>query len=292
MPASTSKNKATKLQNSLSKNILTQQGGGGSVIPPPPLFIHNMQILLASAKTMHDSASGQYNLTEPLFSNKAEKFALDMQQYTSDEIAQMLGCSNTIAAQCKLRYNHFFDSQNTPAILAYHGQAYKHLRADIFTAEELDFAQSHLWITSFLYGLLRPLDGILPYRMEGKIELPHGDGKNMFDFWKPFLTDILIDAVKADDGILIHLATEEFQHLFDWKRVSNEITIIQPTFYVRKGDKMKIQAVWAKTCRGAMTRYIITNKSTKPDDILLFNYQGFTYSSNTSSLEKPIFVRE
>lgn len=262
-------------------------------------FIHrhyyiNMQILLASAKTMHDTVSGQYNLTKPIFLDKADKLATDMQQYTSTEIAQMLECSSTIAAQCKLRYNHFLDNQakDLPAIFAYHGQAYKHLRAETMTADELNFAQSHLWITSFLYGLLRPLDGIRPYRMEGKIELPHGEGKNMFDFWKPLSTDVLIDAVKADDGILIHLATEEFQHLFDWKRVCREITVIQPTFYVRKGDKLKIQAVWAKTCRGAMTSHIITNKSTKPDDILLFNYEGFSYFPSISSPGKPCFVKE
>ena len=144
----------------------------------------------------------------------------------------------------------FFDEKTKlPAILAYHGQAYKQLKAEALTVDDLTYSQGKLWITSFLYGLLRPLDGILPYRMEGHVELPSGEGMNMFAFWKSRLTDMLIDSVKADDGILIHLATEEYQHLFDWQRVRQEVRIVQPLFYVRKGNDLKIQAVWAKTCR-------------------------------------------
>jgi cytoplasmic iron level regulating protein YaaA (DUF328/UPF0246 family) len=82
----------------------------------------------------------------------------------------MLGCSHQIAAQNQLRFMRFFEEmESLPAILAYHGQAYKHLKAETLKAEDLQFAQQKLWITSFLYGLLRPLDGILPYRMEGHI---------------------------------------------------------------------------------------------------------------------------
>ena len=127
-----------------------------------------------------------------------------MVQYSAESIAEMLGCSQQIAAQNRLRYMRFFDdAAKLPAILAYHGQAYKHLKAETLTVDDLDVAQGKLWITSFLYGLLRPLDAILPYRMEGYVELPSGEGQNMFAFWKRRLTDILIDAVKSDDGVLI-----------------------------------------------------------------------------------------
>lgn len=134
----------------------------------------------------------------------------------------------------------FEETKKMPAILAYHGQAYKHLKAETLTEKDLNYAQEHLWITSFLYGLLRPLDGIFPYRMEGSVELPSGAGENMFGFWKSRLTDVLINAVKADDGILVHHATEEYQHLFDWQRVRKEVRIVQPLFYVRKGNDLKM----------------------------------------------------
>ena len=239
-----------------------------------------MQIILASAKIMNDKLNSvpDVSLSTPRFQNEADAFARDMAQYSTEAIAEILGCSQQIAAQNKLRYMQFMDEKpKLPAILAYHGQAYKHLKAETLAADDLNYSQGKLWITSFLYGLLRPLDGILPYRMEGLVELPSGVGENMFGFWKSRLTDMLIDSVKADDGILIHLATEEYQHLFDWQRVRREVRIIQPLFYVRKGNDLKIQAVWAKTCRGAMTRVIIENRINKPEDLCAFSYEGFKY---------------
>ena len=254
-----------------------------------------MQIILASAKIMLDKLKSVPNigLSTPRFLNEAQAFVRDMSQYPAETIAEMLGCSQQIAAQNRLRFMQFFDErQKLPAILAYHGQAYKHLKAETLDAEALNYSQGKLWITSFLYGLLRPLDSILPYRMEGHVELPSGAGQNMFGFWKSRLTDVLIDAVKADDGILIHLATEEYQHLFDWQRVRKEVRIIQPLFYVRKGNDLKIQAVWAKTCRGAMTQFIIENRIDKPEDLCAFSYEGFAYEPTLGEPDFPHFIKE
>ena len=277
-----------------------------------------MQIILASAKIMIVSIKREQSelvrsaerekhgmeskdklksfpdvsMSLPRFQNEAQAFAKDMALYSTETIAEMLGCSQKIAVQNRMRYMRFFeDAPQLPAILAYYGQAYKHLKAETLTADDLNYSQRTLWITSFLYGLLRPLDGILPYRMEGNVELPSGEGQNMFGFWKNRLTDVLIDSVKADDGILIHLATEEYQHLFDWQRVSKEIRVIQPLFYVRKGNDLKIQAVWAKTCRGAMTRFIIQNRITTPDDLATFSYEGFEYEPTLGEPDYPHFIK-
>ncbi len=254
-----------------------------------------MQIILASAKIMNDKvkSSPDIRLSSPRFQNEAHSFARDMTQYSADTIAEMLGCSQQIAAQNRMRYMRFFeDAPKLPAILAYHGQAYKHLKAETLNVDNLNYSQKKLWITSFLYGLLRPLDAILPYRMEGNVELPSGEGQNMFGFWKSRLTDLLIDAVKADGGTLVHLATEEYQHLFDWQRVRKEVRIVQPLFYVSKNSELKIQAVWAKTCRGAMTRFIIENRIDKPEDLRVFSYEGFTYEHKLGEPDFPHFIKE
>ena len=253
-----------------------------------------MQIILASAKIMKDKVKSlsDINLSIPRFQSEAKSFARDMAQYSAETIAEILSCSQQIAVQNRLRYLQFFDEvPKLPAILAYHGQAYKHLRAETLNVDDLNYAQGKLWITSFFYGLLRPLDAILPYRMEGNVELPSGDGQNLYCFWKSRLTDILIDTVKSDDGILVHLATEEYQHLFDWQRVRREVHIIQPLLYVRKGGNLKMQAVWAKTCRGAMTRFIIENRIDKPDDLNAFSYEGFTYEPNLGEPDYPHFIK-
>ena len=254
-----------------------------------------MQIILASAKIMNDKLKSipDISLSLPCFQKEAEDFARDVAQYSVETIADMLGCSRQIAVQNRLRYMNFFgDSSRFPAILAYHGQAYKHLKAETLNVDDLNYSQGKLWITSFLYGLLRPLDSILPYRMEGHVELPSGEGQNMFGFWKSRLTDILIDAVNADGGTLVHLATEEYQHLFDWQRVRKEVRIVQPLFYVRKGSELKIQAVWAKTCRGAMTRFIIENRIDKPEDLCAFSYEGFTYEPKLGEPDFPHFIKQ
>ena len=111
------------------------------------------------------------------------------------------------------------------------------------------------------------------------------------DFWKSRLTDLLIESVLADDGILIYLDTDEYRALFDWKRVLSSIRVIEPVFHVAKGDRLTTPAVWAKTCRGAMTRYIIENRITNPDDINSLNINGFQYDSSLSAPDGPVFVK-
>ena len=248
-----------------------------------------MQLLLACAKIMRKQAAVVTpSVSEPRFLKVAEHFALLMSQRSVEELKDMFKCSSQLAIENKLRYEQFFDSElRMPAILGYYGQAYKCLQAQTLDAKDFLFAQDHLWITSFLYGLLRPLDMIHPYRMEGKVEL---DGKTMFQHWKPLLTDVLIESVKADDGILIHLATEEMQHLFDWKRVCKEVKVIQPEFLVMKNGELKVVTVYAKSCRGAMTRFIIKNQLTMPEDLRHFEYEGFEYSADYGDACHPYFI--
>ncbi len=254
-----------------------------------------MQILLACAKIMNEQCrTVGLPVSVPRFENVAEDFIRDLWLYDTKTLMGMFKCSADIAEQNRMRYARFFDEDNPtlPAILAYHGQAYKHLKAETLSDTDLEYADKHLWITSFLYGLLRPMDSIHPYRLAGEVRLPAAGGATLFDFWKSRLTDVLIDTVKADDGILIHLATEEFQHLFDWKRVCRELHVVQPLFYVRQKGALKVQAVWAKTCRGAMTRYIIENRLTRPEDMQGFAYEGFAYNPNLGEADFPHFVRE
>lgn len=253
-----------------------------------------MQIILASAKIMNSYTNVAVPIeTQPLFKEEARQMALEIAAKSVDEIADLLHCNTKIALENKLRFENFLNEEEyLPALLAYYGQAYKCLKADSFSEQNMLFAQEHLWITSFLYGLLRPLDRIHPYRMEGKVRLkgPTDSDETRFEFWKARLTDILIDAVKADDGILVHLATEEFQHLFDWKRIKQEVTVIQPLFMVEQGDKLKTVSVYAKSCRGAMTRYIIKNRLSSPEQLQSFEYDGFCFAPNYGDAVFPHFI--
>ena len=217
-------------------------------------------------------------MTSPRFEREATTSVKQLAQYSVEEIQQLLKCNAKIAAENKLRYLTFLEGgERLQAALAYTGMAYRHLDAATFSPQEDEYANTHLWITSFLYGLLRPMDGIYNYRLEGNVKLPENQGLSMFDYWKPLLTDVLIQSVKADGGTLMYLATEEMKRLFNWKRVMQEINIIEPQFLVDDGTRQKVVTVYAKMCRGAMARYLIQNRIESADAAQSFSYEGFNH---------------
>lgn len=240
-----------------------------------------MQILLASAKIMKERCRSVGLVPGvPRFQEVALALAEDLRHISAEELSELFSCSLQIAEQNRRRYEIFGsdEAEIMPAVLAYYGQAYKHLKADTFKVEDLQWANAHLWISSCLYGLLRPLDGINTYRMEGGFSLPCTGGQKVSEFWRDKLTGTLIESVLADDGVLVYLDTEEFRSLFDWKRVLKEVpVIIEPSFHVRKDGKLTTPSVWAKTCRGAMTRFIIANRLTDPRRLKDFSYEGFRF---------------
>lgn len=251
-----------------------------------------MQILLANAKIMFEHSELK-PLSVPMFQSIANDLAMEMAACDIDTLAKELDCSRKLAAENWQRYQNFFNAEKIPAIMAYNGQAYKHLKAKNLNKEALSFGQKHLWITCFLYGLLRPMDSIVPYRMEHCVRLDVTDNKPINTFWKDKLTDGLINSVKSDDGTLVHLSTEEYEHLFDWQLVMREVKVIHPLFYVRQKDGgLKMQAVWAKSCRGAMVRFILQNHITNPNELKAFSYEGFDYNPHIGEELYPHFIRE
>lgn len=221
----------------------------------------------------------------PIFQKEAIQNALDMSQYAAEELEKLLRVNPKIAAENYLRFNDFFSETNTPlpALLAYTGMVYKRIHPIDFTQEDFLYAQEHLRITSFLYGLLRPLDLIKNYRMEGDIKLPEHGGLTQFDYWRPILTDLFIHSIKEQGGTLINLASGEMKELFDWKRVAKETHVITPEFQVWKKGKLTTVVIYAKMCRGEMTRYIIKNRIESPEELKNFQWEGFSFAPESST---------
>lgn len=240
-----------------------------------------MQILLACAKIM--TGTPPVNLppcTLPAFQQEANGNALQMGEYSIDELQEMLKCNREIAAENLFRYRHFFDkTSRIPAIFAYDGMVFRKLEPESLDAEALLYANNHLFIGSFLYGLLRPLDLVSRYRLEGDVVLPK-HATSMFQYWKPILTEWLIAHVKADDGILLNLASNEFKLLFDWKRVTKELRVIAPDFKIEKDGKLKNVTIYAKMCRGAMARHVVKRQISDVELLKEFEYEGFSYQSD------------
>lgn len=251
-----------------------------------------MQILLSPAKDMTDASAVVPPLvTQPHFLHEAIDAARQMGEFSTEELSRLLKINPQLAALTAQRYHNFLDPEpRLAAVLSYTGMAFRHLRAEAFSAADFRYAQSHLWITSFLYGLNRPLDEIKSYRLEGNVQLPDHEGKSIFQFWRPLLTDLLIQSVQSDDGILIHAASNEMKSLFDWKRVAKSVRIITPEFYVDQGNRLKTVVVYAKMMRGALTRHLITTRPTTPESLHDFTYEGFTFRPEHSTSDRWAWV--
>ena len=231
-----------------------------------------MQILISCAKTMGQIEGNIPFTTQPAFIDDAATTVHQLATMSADELKTALHTTPKIAAENVLRFGHFFDETNAayPALFAYTGIVFKQIAPERLLREDVEYAQQHLFITSFLYGLLRPLDEIRPYRLEGNVRLPDEDGSTRFEHWQPLLTDILIEAVKADDGVLVNLASSEMKRLFDWKRVCKEVKVVTPEFKVMQEGRWRTIVIYTKMCRGQMTRFILNNHPVSVDELNQF----------------------
>ncbi len=252
-----------------------------------------MLILLSCAKTMGAASNIKVPVgTFPGYKEQAAEIILQMSQFTVSELERLLNVNTKIAWTNYQRFQNFYaeDNPGLQAILAYTGIVFKRLNPKDFSTDDFYYAQEHLRITSFCYGLLRPLDLIKNYRAEGNIVLPELGGITLFDFWKPILTDAFIAEIKHKGGILVNLASGEMKQLFDWKRVEAEVNVITPEFRVYKGGELKTIVVYTKMARGEMTRFLLKNRIGKPDELKAFSYDGFSFREELSDKHTYLFT--
>ena len=274
---------------------VTAERASGSLFLFPISNEHDtdMQIIIADAKVMRDEVNGVSApfTSTPEFLNEASDIAREMAKMDEEEIRKSFHCSRAIANENMQRFRSFDISPLVPAVLAFYGHAYKYLKAECFSGDDFRFAQTHLSIMSFMYGLLRPLDLIHLYRMPANMKLDYTRGMTLQKWWRNKVTDALIDRVKADDGILVDLSTTEFELMCDWKRVEKEVTVIKPLFLIDNGMEYKNVAIYSKECRGAMSRFIITSRLSSPEEMRAFSIDNFLYMDNLGDYNHPHFVR-
>lgn len=230
--------------------------------------------------------------TQPLFKKEAAEIALQMSQYSVDELERLLHVNSKIAVENYKRFQKFH-SDTVPqlqALFAYAGAVYKRIHPQDFTPADISYTQDHLRLTSFCYGLLRPMDMIRPYRLEGDVRLPEFGNQTMFSYWKSRLTDLFIDEIKANGGVLCNLASDEMKGLFDWSRVEKETRVVTPEFRIWKNGKPATIVIYTKMCRGEMTRLIMKERIENPDNLLSFSWEGFTYNEELSKPDHPVFL--
>lgn len=249
-----------------------------------------MLILISPAKTFASSQKTTYDksvITEPVFVSEANKIVESSLMMSSNELKKQLKCSDKVFSQSVRYMKDFFCGKNIidhPAFLTYSGMVFKMLNATDFSSSDWSWAKDHVLITSFVYGLLAPSDGIKAYRMEGMAHIPLLTDGTVFDFWKELLTEYFIDKIKSKgNGVLLFLASQEMKQLFDWDKVSQQVRVIEPMFdTITDACQVKQIVIYTKMCRGLMLREIIKSKITNVDIIKNISPMGFHFSPDDS----------
>ena len=253
-----------------------------------------MIAVISPAKTLDFSERQIASYTLPRFPKESRELIGVLRQKSPDEVSELMEVSENIANLNVERYHSFATRHTTknsrPCGFAFKGDVYVGLEADKMTSEELDFAQSHLRILSGLYGLLRPMDLIQPYRLEMGTKLAFDDYTTLYNYWQDKIVKLLKRDLKAQgDNTLINLASQEYFKSID--RKSLNVNVIDVEFKDLKNDDYKIISFYAKKARGMMSRFIIKNRINDINDLKGFDYGGYYYDDKASSEKMLAFKR-
>lgn len=245
-----------------------------------------MRMILSPAKKMRfDDGLAWRDL--PVFVGRAQQLMEAMQGMDATELKQLWQCNDQITRLNVARLSDMELRKNlTPAILSYDGIAYQRMAPGVFTSQELDYVQAHLRILSGFYGLLRPFDGVTPYRLEMQAKLAVDGTKDLYAFWGDSLAQDLI----RETDCIINLASKEYSSAVS-KYVPDSVRFITCTFGELKNGKVIEKATMCKMARGEMVRFMAQNQITNPEAIKSFTMLDFRYSPEYSSTENFVFLK-
>ena len=255
-----------------------------------------MLSILSPAKTLdYETAPTTKKSTQPLFIEQAASLVDSARALGPDDIRALMGVSENIATLNHQRFMNWqpdFSLDNAKqSVLAFKGDVYTGLQADTLAKDELAFAQKHLRILSGLYGLLRPLDLMQPYRLEMGLPFANAGGKNLYEFWGDQITETLGKHLKASGSpVLVNLASNEYFKAVKPKQLDAEV--ITPQFRDLKNGQYKMISFFAKKARGVMARHIIQNGLNDPEGLKDFNGDGYYYSPEHSDGNTWVFLRD
>ena len=255
-----------------------------------------MLIVISPAKTLDYSVDPKSNHTAPQFLSQSSKLIKTLKEKEPKDIASLMGLSDKLATLNFDRYQSWkpaksVSSDSKPSMLVFKGDVYQGLNAEDFSNKDLKFAQKHLRILSGLYGILRPMDIMKPYRLEMGTKLETSKGKNLYEFWGELVQNNVIDDLSSQKSdLLINLASKEYFSVLG--KMPEFINVVSPVFKDYKSGKYKIISFYAKKARGLMARWIIQNKITDFEELINFDIDGYKYSKAESTTSEPVFLRK
>jgi hypothetical protein len=255
-----------------------------------------MLMVISPAKTLDfESPAKTKQSTVPDFLQHSQQLIDQLQHLSPSDISNLMSISDKLG---NLNYERFLN-WHTPfnfgnakqAVLAFKGDVYTGLDAESFNAADYKFAQKHLRILSGLYGLLRPLDLIQPYRLEMGTRFANQSGANLYQFWGDQLTEAMnVQLKNTQSKVLLNLASNEYFKALQPKSINADI--ITPVFKDFKNGKYKIISFYAKKARGLMSAYVIKNRLTEVESIKNFDVDGYRYSAEMSTARDWVFIRD
>lgn len=255
-----------------------------------------MLTVISPAKTLDfDTPPTTRKATQPQFLDRAAQLVDDARALSPDDIRALMGVSENIAQLNHARFMNWaqpFSLDNAKqSVLAFKGDVYTGLEAETLSSAQLGFAQKHLCILSGLYGLLRPLDLMQPYRLEMGLRFANSGGKNLYDFWGDDITGALEKQLKKSGSpVLVNLASNEYFRAVKARELDADI--VTPVFKDLKGEKYKVISFFAKKARGQMARFIIDNEINEPDGMKKFRVDGYRYNRAESTARELVFTRD
>ena len=245
-----------------------------------------MRIILSPAKKMRVD-DGLPWVDYPVFLNRTQILLEVLQRMDASHLKQLWKCSDPIAALNASRLECMDLRKNlTPAILAYEGIAYQRMAPGVFTNRELSYVQEHLRILSGFYGILRPFDGVTPYRLEMQAKLSADGAKDLYGFWG----DCLARTLLTETDCIVNLASKEYSSAVSGY-VPDSVRFLTCTFGVMKNGKIIEKATMCKMARGEMVRYMAQNQITNPEDVKSFDLLDFRFAPEHSNTENFTFLR-
>lgn len=247
-----------------------------------------MKIIISPAKKMNVDSDTFAISGMPEFIEKAEILMNTIKALSFAEAKELWKCNDKLA---QLNYERF-QSMNlkhalTPAVVAYEGLQYQHMSPGVFTEKAISYIEEHLRILSGFYGLLRPFDGVVPYRLEMQAKMSVNESKDLYEFWGKRLYQSLLD----EDRVIINLASKEYSRCIE-KYIEPDDCFLTIEFGEMTGGKVKQKGTLAKMARGEMVRFLAENHVTDLEYIKEFHELGFSFSGERSDEKKYVFVKE
>ena len=249
-----------------------------------------MLVVISPAKKLNMKSVNNFKETQPSFSNNINELVDIARGLTVNDLENLMDISPKLAELNRQRFKSFGNQEKKAAAFAFAGDTYKGLDIETMSSDDILWAQKHLRILSGLYGLLRPLDAIEPYRLEMGSKLQGEHGSSLYEYWNDKITTSLNQYGKEiKTNILVNCASNEYFNVIKPNVLS--LKVITPVFLERKDGKEKIISFYAKNARGAMARFIIQNRLSDGADLQKFNLNGYLFSPEKSNDDQIVFIR-